>query len=150
LRSADLVQSAIYDLGWYPTGHPWQSEVSYPTYTDTVMRGAIGGVGGTQTVYHEDGDYSRVNELVEKAQTLVSEATIDIGMEHDSDRCIDYYTDTLYPRFHALQTAAMTDGIIKDLPKDVADFSDGIAELTQLVRESLRALVTAPQPRRAQ
>jgi hypothetical protein len=69
LRAADLMQSAIDELGWYPKGHPWQSEVSYPTYSDTVMRGAMGGVSGTQTVYHDDGDYSRVSELVEKAQT---------------------------------------------------------------------------------
>src|SRR6266849_105940 len=57
LRAADLIQSAIDELGWYPKGHPWQSEVSYPTYSDTVMRGSIGSVSGTQTVYHEDGDY---------------------------------------------------------------------------------------------
>jgi YD repeat-containing protein len=35
---------------------------------------------------------SRVSDLVEKAQTLMSEATIDIGMEHDSDECLDYFS----------------------------------------------------------
>ena len=148
LRAADHVQSAMYELGWYPKGRPWESEVSHPTYTNPVTAATLGGVSGNQTVYHELGDYSRVNTLVEKAQILMSEATIDIGMEHDSDRCLDYYTDTLYPQFHAVQTAAVTDGIVKDLPKDVAAFSDGIAELTQLARESLRALVMAPQPQR--
>jgi hypothetical protein len=148
LRAADLMQSAIDELGWYPKGHPWQSEVSYPTYSDTVMRGAMGGVSGTQTVYHDDGDYSRVSELVEKAQTLMSEATIDIGMEHDADPCLEYYTDKLYPQFHEVRSAAVTDGIVKDLPQVAAAFSDGIAELTQLARESLRGLVGAPEPRR--
>src|SRR5258708_6285482 len=148
LRAADLIQSAIDELGWYPKGHPWQSEVSYPTYSDTVMRGVIGSVSGTQTVYHEDGDYSRVSELMEKAQTLMSEATIDIGIEHDADPCLDYYTDTLYPQFHAVGSAVVTDGIVKDLPQIAATFSDGIAELTQLARETLRGLVNAPQPGR--
>lgn len=145
LRAADHVQSAIYELGWYPKGRPWQSDVSYPTYTDTMARAGIGGgVSGTQTIYHELGDYSRVDELVEKAQTLVSEATVDIGMEHDADPCLDYYIDKLYPQFHAIQSAAVTDGIVKDLPQAAADFSDGIAELTQLARQSLRGLVKAP------
>jgi hypothetical protein len=59
-----------------------------------------------------------------------------------------YYTDTLYPKFHAVQTAAVTDGIVQDLPRATADFSDGIAQLTQLARESLRGLVRGPQSTR--
>jgi hypothetical protein len=142
LRAADHLQSAMYDFGWYPKGRPWESLVEYPTITNQASLGLYG--GGKHTVYHEVGDYSRVSELIEKAQTLMSEATIDTGMEHDSDSCLDY-TDTLYPRFHAVQSAAVTDGIIKDLPKDAADFADGVAELTQLARESLRGLVSAPR-----
>ncbi len=146
LRAADDLQTALYELGWYPKGRPWEQEVRI-SYTAGVTLGNYQ-PPQTTTVSREDGDYSPVNELVTKAQELMSEATIDIGIEHDSDRCLDYYTDTLLPQFRAVQNAAVTDGIIKDLPQDAAKFSDGIAELTQLARESLRGLVPqTPQAR---
>lgn len=139
LRAADHLQSAMYELGWYPKGRPWEVEVEYPTVTNAASFGATG--GGKHTVYHDVGDYSRVNGLAERAQTLMSEATIDIGMEHDSDRCLDFYRETVLQQFHVVQSEAVTDGAVIDLPHDVATFTDAIETLTQLARESLRALV---------
>jgi hypothetical protein len=46
----------------------------------------------------------------------MSEATIDIGMEHDADRCLDYYRDDVLPLFRSVQTEAVTDGIVEDFP----------------------------------
>jgi hypothetical protein len=73
----------------------------------------------------------------------MSEATIDIGMEHDADRCLDYYRDDVLPLFRSVQTEAVTDGIVEDLPHDTAAFADAVDKLTQLARESLRDLVRA-------
>jgi hypothetical protein len=129
----------MYEIGWYPKGRPWEAEVEYPTVTNAASLSVTG--GGKHTIYHEVGDYTRVNDLGEKAQTLMSEATIDIGMEHDSDRCLDYYNETVLPQFHAVQSEAVTDGVVIDLPHDVATFTDAIETLRQLARESLRALV---------
>lgn len=60
LRAADNLQSAIYELGWYPKGRPWESEISFPP-TSTVSNPVSVSIapvvgGGKMTVYHELGD----------------------------------------------------------------------------------------------
>ena len=139
LTAADRLSSAIYELSWYPKGRPWTQEVT--VVTTGVTLGNY--VPPKQHVDKADGDYSRVNELINEAQTLISEATIDIGMEHDRDTCLDHYNNVLNLQFHTIQTQAVKHGHIKDLPEAVAKFTDDQITLTRLARENLRGLVEA-------
>jgi hypothetical protein len=87
LNAAERLIDAAQDLKWFPLGRPH------------IERSEVFAGGQVQTepqyvpIPRPNGDYSRVTQLFDEAQRLKSEATFDIGIEHDDDACLEFFDE---------------------------------------------------------
>jgi hypothetical protein len=135
LQAAELLYSATDEVIWYPKGRPYVQQIP-------VTSGAIATTAPHFiSTPHDDGDFSHLLPLVDKAQQLESEAKIDIGMEHDRDTCLEFFHEHLYRAFWTIRNLAETDDEDPEVAKMLAQFSQDKDRLVTLARENRAAIL---------
>jgi hypothetical protein len=92
LHAAELLIDGLQELSIFPTGRPHIEEV-------LVTGILVNSQPQYQPVPRPNGDYSRVTQLLDQAQQLKSEATFDIGVEHEGDACLKFFDEHFYRVF---------------------------------------------------
>jgi hypothetical protein len=116
LRAGKFVDQAFRDLMFYPKGHP------YP-----------GTINAAQTPPNFD-RYEFVNGCVEKAQSLVRDATVTIVLDHDADEVLRTWAQRVEQPFMNFYVACATDGLQKDSQARWKELTDGLEELAKQAR----------------
>jgi hypothetical protein len=139
LRAAELLIDGVQDLKLFPTGRPHieRSEVTsgamampQPNY---------------MSIYRENGDYSRVTQLLDEAQQLKTEATIDIGVEHDEDACLEFFDEHFDRPFWGVYDVMVGgSGYTPDLDATLTKMRGDQKQLAALARQSREAILAAP------
>ncbi len=135
LQAAELLYSATDEVIWYPKGRPYVQKI--PVTTGAMATTAPHFV----STPHDDGDYSQLLQLVDKAQQLESEAKIDIGMEHDQDTCLEFFHEHLYRAVFTIRNLADRDDEDPELRNLLAQFGHDKDKLVALARENRAAIL---------
>jgi hypothetical protein len=135
LQAAELPYNATDEVIWYPKGRPCVQRIH-------VTSGAMATTAPHfVSTPHDDGDYSQLLELVDKAQQLESDAKIDIGMEHDRDTCLEFFHEHVYRAFFTIRNLAERDEEDPEVGRLVAQFSQDKDRLVTLARENRAAIL---------
>ncbi len=139
LRAAELLTNAVQDLGMFPRGRPH------------IERSEVFAGGTAQTVPlfvpipRDDGDYSRAQGFMDTSQQVMSEATIDLGVEHEEDSCLAFFDEHFDRPFWRIYVEAVSgSGPIPDLDKTLGQMRDDQKQLAALARQSREAILAAP------
>lgn len=96
------------------------------------------------SIAQPNGDYSRVTQLFDDAQQLKSEATFDIGVEHDEDACLKFFDEHFYRVFaDVYEVMVGGSGYTPDMDATLAQMRKDQAQLIALARQSREAIMAA-------
>lgn len=140
LNAAERLIDAAQDLKWFPLGRPH------------IERSEVFAGGQVQTepqyvpIPRPNGDYSRVTQLFDEAQRLKSEATFDIGIEHDDDACLEFFDEHFYRVFaDVYEVMVGGSGYTPDMDATMSRMRNDQAQLIALARQSREAILAPPR-----